>query len=445
MRTISLFMTDIRCKEQHQHGAGLVITDFRAIPILAVVDIARREKNPLLLVSQASMRQGDYGDGVSPRLRLLLVRTLRMFFPVAVVSGSKTLSKDHQSCDGCMTSLISRTHDSKATPERYSTLWKLTNELCEGAETVGAEVERLGLQRIYVFNGRLASVRPLTRLSAGETGLLVFFYEFGASNAEYRLVSFPLHDFQFSSELLRRFAKKIAFNFDKSGARAFIKKKLANRFNSDQESISLTKYKTVIFSGSPHEYTRASDNSTYIDADVPAMVKKAAENSGFTRPAALRLHPNSIEDKNYGGLRTSLEITCASLGIDLIGADDLTSTNDLIKNADNVMVGGSSVALDAFFLGRKPTFLGDNYYRGLIEELEKRFPEDSLNLFRLASAVEGFRRTQVVQLPLGMRVIPKFWSLSSRVSRNVRFGLSNPTCSENRRSAGYGNNKARQR
>jgi hypothetical protein len=305
--------------------------------------------------------------------RQLRVGLFRLFVPVNIVKVQREAPSHHE-CRGCQSSLVSLTADEDARPEEHVETWRELNRICDGSKAI-AELLSATPGKIFVFNGRLASVRRIAQLAQFD-GFAVFVYEWAPRRGTFKLFSYPMHDPTHVSAELAEFAESRDFEFTADRAERFWKQKLNSRFSRGRREAPQTHYRSVIFSGSPFEYRWAFDNSDYLDANLELLLAKATSHPDFRRPAVLRLHPLAGEFGQDGEKERRLRGLCQSFRVDLIGERSAISTKSLIEQADTIMVGATTVSLDAFLLGKRPVFLGPNSYRGLIEGVIERFGSD---------------------------------------------------------------------
>lgn len=406
----------------------IVLSDLRFEPLLIARHLFLSLGKPRVLMSSASLCRGDYGDRRSAALRWIRFALFRLLVPVEVVCGSgKTHAKE--ACRGCMSSLVSLTLDENARPADHPRIWARLNRLCEGAHAVA---ERIGGNScdIYLFNGRLASVRPVARLNRSESGPRVHVYEWGPRGGTFYLDRYPWHDPARVSTEMADFAVRARFESDSLRAEKFAQRKINNHYVTGRNDPSSRAYKTVIFAGSQHEYRWSLDNRNYLDAQIPALLSKAMAHHTFAKPAALKLHPNSTISPQFQKNERDIEHLCKRLGVDLIRADSSISPMRLILAARTVMVGASTISLDAFLLGKMPVFLGDNPYRGIIEAAAAQFGPSENAAIRVAGCAAEFYDSKVVQMSDSSAVLGRLfriWLANYRKLKRPRLRSTTPS------------------
>lgn len=403
-------------------GPNIILSDLRTEPILAALHLARSFPGSRVLISETSLKSGDFGDRIRGLSRRLRVQLFRIFAPVTVVSVRHT-TPDHEECRGCRASLVSIAADAEARPEKHVETWEALSRLCDGGAAI-AEVLSSTPGKIFLFNGRLASVRKISQLTYSE-GFSVSVYEWAPRRGTFKLYSYPMHDPTHVSAEIVEFARARDFRFSSERAERFSKQKLNNRFSRGRTEEPQSRYRSVIFPGSPYEYRWAFDNSDYLDANLELLLQKATSHREFHRPAALRLHPRAGEFGQDGEKEEELRSVCDRFQVDLIGERSTISTRFLIEKADTIMVGATTVSLDAFLMGKVPIFLGHNSYRGLIEEvIEKVGSGHEARMLAAGAAAEYFDSHVNVLAPpiqaLG-RMLRAYDTLASKLSRGVRY------------------------
>lgn len=383
---------------ENSPNSVVVLTDFRLKPLLSAFDIAKNNPKTEMLTTESNLLFGDYGDHTRPSLRRLAVRILKLFVTVRVLRISEKNSYC-SGCRGCMTSMVSITQDAAATPDLYPELWDRLVDLCSASHSMVQHLESSGARKIFLYNGRVASARAIARRFCESPDHTLRIYEYGYKFGTYRISKYSIHDFAFLSEQLVDMARELDFTFDRKHAEKYIFRKLKNPFTKSYERAQVPGYETVIFGGTPYEYSNALDDRDHLDADPLMMLRTAANHPEFRQPAVFRVHPNASTAANQPQFNQAFIDLCRELEIDVIEAEDAASSHELILGASNVMVGGSSIALDTYFLGKQPIFLGDNTFKGLVEEVEKVFPGDVDNPLKVAGAIISFDKKENPHFP----------------------------------------------
>lgn len=354
----------------------VVINDFRAVPIAAAIDIARRERNVRFMVSAESLRFRDFGDSVLRPQKFLVLFLLKAFGSVEVVS-SKKLEEPIKNYHGFRSSLISITNSYLVSEGDFPNISAGLRKLERGAVNVFQRIAAYQPNVVYVFNGRTVSSQPIATELSTAASIKVFGYEWGGQHRmTYAVETHPLHDSRRISESIVEWARSRNFKYDARRAKAFIEQKLANTYNLEAGRKSSRNFASVIFAGSPHEHAvMEMSNLSTLDGDTLALVREAVVSGRLVAPCALRMHPNMIKDPTLEEQIANLRSFLGPLGIDLITPYNRISAASLITHAENVIVGNSSVGLDSIFLGKWPVIVGHPPYKGIIEEVAEKIPE----------------------------------------------------------------------
>jgi hypothetical protein len=102
-----------------------------------------------------------------------------------------------------------------------------------------------------------------------------------------------------------------------------------------------------------------------------------------------------IEDPTLEEQIANLRVFLRPLGIDLITPYNRLSAVSLIRHAQNVIVGNSSVGLDSIFLGKWPVIVGHPPYKGIMDEVAKKLPEGRGRAECIAGILADYRDPHV--------------------------------------------------
>lgn len=390
--------------------AALVVSDFRREPFLAALQIAIQTSHLRVFVSAESLLAGDIGDTLSHFSKKILLSILRSLAPVTIVPTKKQ-AHSHDDCRGCHSSLVSQTFDETACAESYPEKWVKLNRLCEGSQSVAEYVRREGYGKVYVFNGRTASTHHVAQMRRLDGGPQVFVFEYGPKAGTFRVQRGSIHDSHENSLELARFAEERNFCYSKEKATDYVSRKIQNDVEGCYSGRIPSGFNTAIFAGTPYEYMWTVQSGTYFDWDPLILLEEAIKHPLFRRPAALKLHPNSANSKKVGENEERVRNYCSNQGIELFDSSSRVTAVDLIRSSGTVMVGGSSVALDALLLGKIPVFLSSNFFRYLIELLLERFPERP-DLGEMAAGLTAeFQGSLVFRQRIDVIVFGKIWAL----------------------------------
>lgn len=358
------------------NGTAIVLSDFRLDPLLAVVDLYHKLPLSEIFLSSESLLEGDFGDDVAKTTRLRAISLLCKDFRVTVCASSEADQTIHD-YRACMSSLVSFTNDSYATPGRYPDLWARCLRLERGAQAVRRKILQGHHEQIFVFNGKNASTRALTKFAEDQRNMLIGVYEYGVWSGFYTTYPAPLHDRAARGEEMVTWAESKGFVHSKILARRAISVKLKNRFESSLDPASKANCDTLILSGSPHEYLYWSDNPEQVglDSDLVSLVQHVRGLNLELGSLTIRMHPNMAHDPSFAKIVKRLECAFPKGEVEVISPQSNLSSHEMIENANMVVVAGSSVALDVLYLGKMPIMLEDNEISKVIAASSARFGE----------------------------------------------------------------------
>ena len=376
----------------NRNKTAIVISDFRPHPVSAALQLYKENPGAALVVSNESLRHSDYGDDSPRALKLMVVGFLKLTKRVEIVSSEQGGVLSPSSL-GPMSSLVSDTNDSQASAEKYPARWQELLALARGAQSVADFVASEGFSTVYFFNGRLASSRELGLRFGNSLKIKARVYEWSDHPEAFLLVDYPLHDQEKRGTDLVQFALSTNFEIDGRSALEFIEKKLHNNFSKTTTEVPDRTYGTVIFLGSPHEYMHTSDSGTpNYDSSPLHFIKAVVEHASSRRPIAARFHPNMLNDSSWQDQFNQLSEACAEMDVHAISPSSKWSSHLLVRGSDINAVAGSSICLDAFFLGRTPLFFGPNKYQPLLEEVNRRYTGNMEKKLVAAGVIANYER-----------------------------------------------------
>lgn len=362
----------------------IVISDLRALPVAAAVSLKRKLKGQHveLWLSKQSIRYGDHGDNDHfSFLRLLKVSLLKLIFQAKIIKISDRNLGNNFNKIGVESSLKSITRDSLADRAKYPELWQQLDYIYLGAIGIANLLVRLGVQEVYIFNGRIASAYPIAKICK-DNSIKTFFYEYSSIRGFYTLLPFSIHNKkQAATYALRHYlcsAHTYAFGY--SQGMQYITSKLKNKFTDSYNAKANKTYDVVIFLSSSHEYLALDEEIcgvTYINE--LRFVSEVVKQHGPDKKIAVRCHPNQINDPNWDVSLADLINYCHSSGVDFYPPTSKVSSYDLIRCSNEVAVDRSSIGLDAVFLGAKVSVYSDAYYKeplNFVTQNDKIPPED---------------------------------------------------------------------
>lgn len=366
---------------------AILINDLRAGPVAAAISIARKlkNKNARLFILSESLSFNDYGQTES-----LLIKKVKVFLLVTIFGAEiynqksnkfeqEIVATDMTDTTGIMSSLYSITRDSLATKDKYYNLWVTLAKLNAGAMSFAVELNRLGVKKVFVFNGRLASSYAISK-AAKQYGWESFFYEYGDLPRRYLVTTFPLHRIeQWGMELYKYYANNILpipVNWrlrDK-----LVREKLSNKYTKHYKNGSKTHYDVSIFLTSTHEYMALDQDLCKVSMKKELdFVKEVIARNGRSLRYAVRCHPNQANDPSWEETLSPLIIFCSANSIDLFLPDSEISSYDLIDCSNLVAVDISTIGLDAILKNRPVQIYGNRGYRYVYEKAIEKLGSDS--------------------------------------------------------------------
>lgn len=403
-----------------QGVTAVVLSDFRPFLVASALQLYFERSPAQIITSKVFVDIRDFGDTTPFFLRRLIFSVLRRSVNLTVARANEN-ELGLASPLGPMSSLVSITNDALATEEKYPNLWREMTTLASAALGVAKAVKAGNYREAVFFNGRVASTRELGLRLSGSPGVDVWAYEWGGKPETYRLFEYPLHDEEVYGAHLVRFAKDRQFSFSPQSSNEFIAAKLASEWTQTHQQKPPITYATVIFLGSAHEYMWTDDGPVKKnwDAHPTELLSAALREFPLIWPVAVRCHPNMSKDPSWLEQFEDIARHCQKHKIDVISPTSRWSSHELITEAELVVVGGSSIILDCYFLGKKARVVGVNRYREIIDVVEKLSWSSSEKMRAVAGAVAGYNEKDSCALK------PKFlvtYLTLAIVDRIARFG-----------------------
>lgn len=356
--------------------AAIIITDLRAIPVSAAIDLKRRlkEKNPCLLVASEIVSNRDYGQEDHVVIRRMKVFALKLLWGAEIVRSGSRAPTEEAELTGVRSSLLSITNDSLASKEKYPVLYASLLALHNGAEALAKEVLRRNEKEVYLFNGRLASSYAISK-AAHEYGIKSYFYEYGRLPRHYTLTDFPQHRLsQWGDELVKFYKRNIISHAAVTKmADCYRHLKLSNQFTKYYGDEAADSYDVAIFLSSSHEFMALDEtlcNITY--KSELDFVKEVVQTYGPKLSYIVRCHPNQSRDPSWKDVLGPLMAFCEENSIRFVGPDSALSSYAIIKKSQKVAVYISSIGIDAVLLGKQVEVFGNPDYKAPMDYLQSQ-------------------------------------------------------------------------
>lgn len=231
--------------------------------------------------------------------------------------------------------------------------------------------------RVYVFNGRFASMRAVLR-ACQQAGIDCWMHERGCDNYHYELFPNHLpHDIAAVESTIRRMwtegptnRQSIAESWFhdrvariESNWHSFVKHQQRGQLPADWDTNA---HKVSIFCSSDDEFVAIGDcwqNELYPDqgAAIARLARDLAQSAPSVR-LYLRMHPNliGVDNRRTRAMR-SLDLP----NVTVIPPEAEIDSYALVRESDTVATFGSSVGIEAVFWGTPSVLLGPCFYRGL--------------------------------------------------------------------------------
>ena len=384
----------------------IFISDYRPIQIGTAHKIAeyyeQRGADILIITSDQSLEQGDYGDNVPAKKRQKIWKMFKNRWPsVCVEKEEAPVADDPLLNIGIMSSAISISRSENIDEEADPALFDKLKKLAKGA--VSASYHAKNADIIYIFNGRTASTLPL-RVFADHNHIPTRFYEAGFALG--RVYPFPPHQTHKYASLIDLYWNQYQDNNAERFSKAYtwIANKFKNPFTISYSTSLNSTYEAVFFVGSNDEYSSIYDRGWDHPFNDQIGVLRAIRRLFSNGAIAVRGHPNmKNSDKNF---ERTLKSVAQELNCDYFDSDNPVDSYSLILAAKNVCVDMSSIAVEAAAIGRRVLVFGAATFRGTVGDvvlpnLELKKPVDEFGLAKYAffSSNYGFElKKQVVFL-----------------------------------------------
>ena len=361
----------------------IILNDFRSFPITAALCITNlhKKKNFSFIYSKKFITSNEYGQNLPKWYKNTIIFFIKIFYKVVV---APELSDEHLTPSmivGIDSSLQSITCDSGATKYKYPYLYKNLKQQAIGSNEVVEYIlgQKTKPNCVYVFNGRTASSSSIT-YALHFSKICLYYYEFASKHNGFLLFPFPLHNsLRIGNELFKLWKNSIISNpiLYENGIN-FENEKLNNFFTKYYSEEALNNYDIVVFLSSDHEYSNLQEEiieTQFITNNE--LLDYVINKYGVDKRIAVRAHPNQSSDPNCNVALNPIIEKCNKFGLYFFHPKSRISSYDLIKNSSLVVVGLSSIAYDAVFLGAKVDIVGNVALKSIINSLPEIINEDS--------------------------------------------------------------------
>jgi hypothetical protein len=229
---------------------------------------------------------------------------------------------------------------------------------------------------VYIFNGRLAHTKAVMR-ACQTKGVPFRIHERGHSYTHYSVFeNFTIHQIQYMQAEMLRLWNSADPGYRDEKAELFYNRRMQGEatnwhaFNKDAENYlpenwDSSKINISIFNSSEDEVASISDewkNPLYVNQFQG--IKRITSDLLHRQDIHfyLRIHPNLKTVKNND---IDLLLSYQSPNITIIPPESKLNSYYLVKHSDKVITFGSSVGIEAVFLGIPSILAGKCFYRGL--------------------------------------------------------------------------------
>ena len=361
----------------------IILNDFRSFPITSAFSIAKMhgKKKICFVYSKRFLGANEYGQNLPKWYKKTKIFFIKIFYKVVEAPKLSDEYLNESMILGIDSSLQSITCDSGSTSNKYPILYENLKQQAIGSNEIAKYV--LGLKTkpncVYLFNGRTASSSSII-FSLHLSKICLNYYEFASKPNGFLLFPFPCHNsLRIGKELFKLWKNAIISNprLFQNGVN-FEKEKLNNFYTKYYSEEALVNYDIVVFLSSDHEYTNLQEEIIEIQfIKNNELLDYVINKYGVDKKIAVRAHPNQSNDPNCNVALNPIIEKCNKFGLYFFHPKSRISSYDLIKNSSLVVVGLSSIAYDAVFLGAKVDIVGNVALKSIINSLPEIIKEDS--------------------------------------------------------------------
>ena len=293
---------------------------------------------------------------------------------VATLDDLKNLSyKGAPLGRGVASSLISRTGDPEPNPRAFRDL--ISRYL--GASALVFEASYLLIRHhrpktVLVFNGRFACVQPIVE-AAKQLQVGCLFHERGATFERYEIFDKPVDDIVYARQCIRNAWDRAGTDRGELGRSFFYRRRNGDGIgwtsytDGQERGLVLPRgasRRLVYFSSSDDEYAACGDlvEHPLFDSQKHAvhfLIDWVGRQTEIE--LVIRVHPN-VQERSVRERGWWNSLTGANIRLESSAAR--TDSYALAESADTVLTYGSTMGVEASFLGKPVILLGDSAYRG---------------------------------------------------------------------------------
>ena len=352
---------------------AIVLTDLRILPLLTACYLSKKNKDAVILFSEYSLCSFDYGFTFPTWYNKIKIFFISIFFKIKFLKANNlTEDQNDDEIIGVLSSMVSMTNDSCANKFKYPKLYQKLLLSSYASNSIKNYLKKETLSEIFLFNGRTASSEPIL-IHFFFTNVKLSFYEYPSKfSASYTLYDFPIHDnFKYGKKLYSYYKNMEYKNYNED-SNLYIYNKLNNQFTHHYSNTNdKVKFDIVLFLGSDHELIflnkEITNNIIFTNLE---LIQTTFKRFGKKYSYAVRSHPNQRNDPSFINSLFEIEDFCKENHITFFRPDSNISSYQLILNCQFVVVGYSSIAEDAIYLGKKVVFMGNSDISAVINELD---------------------------------------------------------------------------
>lgn len=349
----------------------IFITDLRRIPFKTYIKLDsyfKSEKCDVkIVIAGQNLFFNDYGNDIS-----FFTKLYRVFYLTIVHRATIKFNLDFDTSVelevGCRSSAVSLTRNENISRDQDSLLFEGLEKLAANAMFCSKWAKKsFNYDVAFVFNGRLASSLPV-RIISEKQGIPVGFIEYGFEGLA-RVYPFSPHFNKMYPSFIKEYWETSKVEHSKRVAISlhYMKLKMLNRFTNFYKSEDCDdQYDFTFFVNSNDEYVSILQGGGDEKLKLVDQIE-ILDQLYFSFPKSrlcVRCHPNMrFADKSF---ELNLKSKCQSLGIKFFASDDNISSYNLIIRSNYIVVGTSSIALDASLLGAKVIVVGEAKYKFLL-------------------------------------------------------------------------------
>jgi hypothetical protein len=366
---------------------AVIITDLRLFTLFSALQIYKKTKAEYLLISEATIQYYEFGSKSSIYYKKIKVSVIKMFYDLLILKleTQKKIENDK----GVISSLISETNNAKANstiyPEKYANFY---NQAI-GAESISNFIEKNKIEKVFLFNGRLASSFGIAEYCK-KNYINTWFYEWGEKPFNFVIQPYPIHDLKNKSQcVIKAYLNKEILpnlNYIYFSENEAIFNKLNNYYsrNYSMEIKLKKKYDITIFLGSPHELFTIDDLEITSDINFCENIRKSNPENSII---AIRAHPNQLKDPSSNEISNEMEEYAKTINAIYFPPESKINSHELIKNSSKIITAYSSICLDAYYLGVPVEIHSNSHFKYYIDFCEKLNIELKQKQFILAQLI----------------------------------------------------------